>query len=307
MTAHQAAAQRQIYLDYNASTPIDPAPKRRPCVLPCGWLRQPSSGTGSPAAIALERARNGRDARAFQRRGCLPAAEARRTTCAHGVFFATDKGDHIITTWIEHPAIPAPCRFPNAWAHGSPICRRQQGPPIAMTCGRPSPRARFVSIMHANRGRQIQPDRDCARTPASATRSTPMRKPSARFPPTPTSFGVDLLSIAGHKAYAPGAYRCAVGAAQARLEPLVSGGPRKRAARRDRKRAARGRARQSLRARSRPGADATGPRSAGPVLAGAAAAIRCSGGSQRRPGAPAPQHAQCRVCRSRGHRNIGWT
>ena len=29
-----------------------------------------------------------------------------------GVFFANqDKGDHIITTRIEHPAIVAPCRF----------------------------------------------------------------------------------------------------------------------------------------------------------------------------------------------------
>jgi cysteine desulfurase len=117
MTAHQAAAQRQIYLDYNASTPIDPAVAAAMRPYLADGYGNPSSGhwAAKPAAIALERARGNVAAmlgRSSDEVVFTSGGSEANNLALKGVFFANrDKGDHIITTRIEHPAILAPCRF----------------------------------------------------------------------------------------------------------------------------------------------------------------------------------------------------
>src|SRR3989304_6507247 len=108
---------RKIYLDFNASTPIAPeaASAMRPFLT--DHYGNPSSlhWAGAPAKEAVERAR-GQVAGLL---GCDPTeivftsgGSESNNHAILGVFFANrDRGDHIITTEVEHPATIEPCRF----------------------------------------------------------------------------------------------------------------------------------------------------------------------------------------------------
>src|SRR5262249_58925507 len=108
---------RRIYLDYNASTPIDRAVAAAMEPFLDGHHGNPSSGhwAAIEAKAALDRAR-GQVAALL---GCqddeivfTSGGSEANNLALKGVFFAQrDKGDHIITTRIEHPAIIEPCRF----------------------------------------------------------------------------------------------------------------------------------------------------------------------------------------------------
>jgi len=108
---------REIYLDYNASTPIDPVVADAMRLLLEGTFGNPSSGhwAGTPAKTALENAR--RDVAGLL--GCAAdeviftsgGSEA-NNLALKGVFFALrDKGNHIVTSAIEHPATITTCKF----------------------------------------------------------------------------------------------------------------------------------------------------------------------------------------------------
>jgi cysteine desulfurase len=97
-----------IYLDYNASTPIDPvvlAPMRP-------FLQdRPRSAQRPPSKLLAAKSQH--FSAATTMRLFLPAAAARPTISplrARSSRRAT-RGDHIITTLIEHPSIIEPCRF----------------------------------------------------------------------------------------------------------------------------------------------------------------------------------------------------
>src|SRR6516165_3182405 len=107
----------RIYLDYNASTPVDPAvvAAMRPWLE--GEFGNPSSDHWASTAAkgALENARG----QVASLLGCAAeevvftsgGSEA-NNLALKGVFFArAHKGNHIVTTQVEHPAILAPCRF----------------------------------------------------------------------------------------------------------------------------------------------------------------------------------------------------
>ena len=84
-----------------------------------------------------------------------------------GVFFALrDKGDHIVTTRIEHPAIIEPCRFLErlgARVTYLPVDGTGRIDPDDLRKAI-TPRTILVSIMHANNEvGTIQPIEDCAR------------------------------------------------------------------------------------------------------------------------------------------------
>jgi len=108
---------RPIYLDYNASTPVDPvvAAAMRPFLDEA--FGNPSSGhwASAPAKAALDRARE----QVAALLGAAPdeivftsgGSEA-NNLAIKGTYFAAKRGRaHIITSTIEHPAVLAPCRF----------------------------------------------------------------------------------------------------------------------------------------------------------------------------------------------------
>ncbi|MDP2181908.1 MAG: aminotransferase class V-fold PLP-dependent enzyme, partial [Actinomycetota bacterium] len=106
----------QIYLDFNASTPI--APEVREAMQPylASAYGNPSSThwAGRPGREAVENAR----AQVADLLGCTPGevvftsggTEA-NNHALKGVFYAKGGRGHIITTAVEHPAIIEPCRF----------------------------------------------------------------------------------------------------------------------------------------------------------------------------------------------------
>jgi len=146
-----------------------------------------------------------------------------------GAFFASKRArQHIITTQVEHPAIVAPCRFLERL--GAEITWL----PVDGT-GRVNPddirRAItadtiLISVMHANNEvGTIQPIEGCAAVARAhgIPFHTDAAQSAGKIPTRVGDLGVDVLTIAGHKLYAPkgvGALYVRNGVA---LEPLIHG------------------------------------------------------------------------------------
>ena len=225
---------RPIYLDYNASTPIDPAVVGAMIPFLEGHYGSPSSGhwASAPAKAALEAARS----QVAVLLGCrndevvfTSGGSEANNLALKGVFFALrDKGDHIVTTRIEHPAIIEPCRFLErlgARVTYLPVDGSGRIDPDNLRAAI-TPRTILVSIMHANNEvGTIQPIAECARIAHEhgVLVHTDAAQSVGKIPTNVEELGVDLLSVAGHKLYAPkgvGALFVRRGIA---IEPLIHG------------------------------------------------------------------------------------
>jgi len=224
----------RIYLDYNASTPIDPAVAAAMRPYLDRHYGNPSSGhwASAPAKTALENARTQvaallgahSDEVIFTSGG----SEANNLGLK-GVFFALrDKGDHIITTAIEHPAIMAPCRFLErlgARVTYLPVDHTGQVDPDNLSKAI-TPRTILISIMHANNEvGTIQPITACARIAhdRGVLFHTDAAQSVGKISTEVNDLGVDLLSIAGHKVYAPKGVGALFVRRGVSIEPLVHG------------------------------------------------------------------------------------
>ena len=225
---------RRVYLDYNASTPIDPvvAAAMRPFLE--DHYGNPSSGhwASIEAKAALEVAR----AQVAALLGChddeivfTSGGSEANNLAFKGVFFALrDKGDHIITTRIEHPAIIEPCRFLEhlgARVTYLPVDGTGRIDPNDLREAI-TPRTILVSIMHANNEvGTIEPIEDCARIAREhgVVFHTDAAQSAGKVPTNVNELGVDLLSIAGHKIYAPKGVGVLFVRRGVRLEPLIHG------------------------------------------------------------------------------------
>ena len=225
---------QRIYLDYNASTPIDPgvAAAMRPFLE--AHYGNPSSAhwAATEAKTALHEAR-GRVAGLLGGRSdevvFTSGGSEANNLALKGVFFALrDQGDHIVTTRIEHPAITGPCRFLErlgARVTYLPVDRTGRIDPDDLRAAI-TPRTILVSVMHANNEvGTIQPVEACARIAHEhgALFHTDAAQSVGKIPTNVDALGVDLLTVAGHKLYAPKGVGALFVRRGVTIEPLIHG------------------------------------------------------------------------------------
>jgi len=207
-------ASKPIYLDYNATTPID----RRVAEVMLPYLYEhfgnPSSSHpyGVEARRAVEHAR----AQVAALLGCRPAeiiftsgGSESNNTAIKGVAAAyRERGSHIITSAIEHPAVLEPCRWLESQGYHItylPVDEYGMVDPADVERAI-TPETILVTIMHANNEvGTVQPIAAIATIAHrhGALMHTDAAQSVGKIPVRVDELGVDLLSVAGHKLYAP--------------------------------------------------------------------------------------------------------
>ena len=225
---------RPIYLDYNASTPIDPRViEAMHSVLEQGYGNPSSTHwAGAPAKSLLEASRR-------QVAGLLQCAAEEvvftsggseaNNFALKGVFYARrDRPFHLITTQIEHPSILNPCAFlarEGARVTRLPVDGTGMVDPDELRRAM-TPDTALVSIMHANNETgTVEPIAECARVAREhgVLFHTDAAQSVGKIPTRVDELGVDLLSIAGHKLYAPKGVGALYIRSGTHLESLIHG------------------------------------------------------------------------------------
>jgi cysteine desulfurase len=210
-----------IYLDYNATTPLDPGVSALICRHLQETFGNPSSSHvfGKTAYQAIEAARqqvanllgSQPEEVVFTSGGTEASNHAIKGIVFHQLqrWFGRWRGKpHIIISSIEHPATLEPCEFLRQFGVSVtkvPVDRQGLVDPadVRKAINR---RTLLISIMHANNEvGTIQPIREISDLAyekdivvhADAAQSI------GKIPVNVNDLGVDLLSVAGHKLYAP--------------------------------------------------------------------------------------------------------
>ncbi|MBP6976791.1 MAG: selenide, water dikinase SelD [Lentimicrobiaceae bacterium] len=203
-----------IYLDFNATTPIDHevATAMRPFL--DEQFGNPSSmhRFGTEARKAVEAAR----ARVAMLLGSKPeeivftsgGTESNNMAIKGMARANSNRGNHIITSAVEHPAVLEVCHYLSRNGFRItllPVDRFGMVDPDDLKKAI-TPQTILVTIMHANNEvGTIQPVKDLALVCRS--HGIPFHSDAAqsvgKIPVVVDEMGVDLLSVAGHKFYAP--------------------------------------------------------------------------------------------------------
>ncbi len=232
MTAGGTVGRAPIYLDHNATTPIDPAVRDAMRPYLGDRFGNPSSahGYGRAARAAVDRAR----AEVASLLGAAPeeivftggGSEADN----QAVFGAARArpGGHVVTTAVEHPAVLAPCRAlaregTRLTIVGVDEAGRVDAARVAESI---EDDTRLVTVMHANNEvGTIQPVAEIARLARArgAWVHTDAAQSVGKVEVDVRALDVDLLTVAGHKLYAPKGVGALYVRAGIDLPPLIYG------------------------------------------------------------------------------------
>lgn len=230
-----------IYLDYNATTPLDPAVVEAMLPFLRDHFGNPSSShvLGQQARQAVEVARGqvaellgatseeiiftggGTEASNHALKGAVFAK-------LRGLFGRWVKGAHIITSAVEHPATLEPCAFLQRLGCEITILPVDKYGLVnpddvrkALTRS-----TTLVSIMHANNEvGTIEPIRQIADLAHAqgALVHTDAAQSIGKLPVDVRELGVDLLTLAGHKLYTPKGIGVLFARRGVKLEPFIHG------------------------------------------------------------------------------------
>lgn len=240
---HPALAGRAVYLDYNATTPVDPRVLEAMLPALTTDFANPSSthayAEGPRRLLAHARSQvaalvgaapaeivftaSGSEADALAVRGAVLA----RAGTVSG-------RPHVVTQVTEHPALLAACDHLRRWHDVDvsylPVDRLGRLDPAAVEAAL-TPATVLVSVMHANNETGTrQPIREIADLtgPRGVLLHTDAAQSAGKVELDVDLLGVDLLTLVGHKMYAPKGVAALYVRDGVTLEPLVGGGGQER-------------------------------------------------------------------------------
>ncbi|MBI5528186.1 MAG: cysteine desulfurase NifS [Deltaproteobacteria bacterium] len=230
---------KNVYMDNNATTPVRAEVREKVLPFLGGKFGNPSSvhWAGRAAHAALDEAREhvARILGAKDREVVFTGSgsEADNMAIKGACFALRKKGKHIITTAVEHPAVLETCR--DLEKHGADVTYLPVKPDGTMEAAEVGAAIRddtvLVTIMFANNETGVVfPIKEIG----AVTRKkgvlfhTDAVQAVGKLPIRVEELGVDMLSLSGHKLYAPKGVGALYIRSGVRIERLISGGHQER-------------------------------------------------------------------------------
>jgi cysteine desulfurase len=225
---------RPIYLDYNATTPVDPEVANAMLPYMTDIFGNPSSSHlyGLKAKEAIEKARE----KVAALINCKPneiiftsgGTESNNLAIIGSANYLKNKGNHIITSSVEHPAVTEVSKFLEKQGFKTTYLPVDKNGIVSLGDleGAISRKTILISIMHANNEiGSLQPIKEIGKLAKKyqICFHTDAAQSIGKVKVDVKKLGVDLLSIAGHKFYAPKGIGALYIKEGTKLEKLIHG------------------------------------------------------------------------------------
>src|SRR5579859_729268 len=236
MTMHPGLQNGPIYLDYNATTPVDPVVVE--AMLPYLTTHFGNPSSSHYCAQATHEAQHSAREQVAQLLSCSPAeviftaggSESDNLAIRGVALSRRGSGNHIITQVTEHPAVLNTCRALERF-HGFRVTYLPVDSygrvSVADVEAAIDEQTVLITIMHANNETgTLQPIAELAEIAHrhDVLLHTDASQSVGKIPTQVRELGVDLLTVAGHKLYAPKGIGALYVRQGLQLEPAIYGG-----------------------------------------------------------------------------------